>query len=156
MGKSKMAIEKNDALKSNILSTKLRLREQILNFSAPDNDIIMIRQELKNYCEQLNILEQKQSIARVTIFKKIIPIIFIILISVLLIISYKFGRIALHADDLRSAALVNRCGNLSDEQLNPIEFIQKSAQRQKCLQSPATELTHVETLARKIMGLLSN
>lgn len=65
-----MAIEKNDALKSNILSTKLRLREQILNFSAPDNDIIMIRQELKNYCEQLNILEQKQSIARVTIFKK--------------------------------------------------------------------------------------
>ena len=57
-----MAIEKHDALKSNILSTKLRLREEILNFSTPDNDIIMIRQELKNHYQQLNILEERKSI----------------------------------------------------------------------------------------------
>lgn len=151
-----MAIEKHDALKSNILSTKLRLREEILNFSTPDNDIIMIRQELKNHHQQLNILEGRKSIISRNIVRKSIPLIFIILISFLLIISYKFGQIVLNADDYRSAALVNRCGKLPGEELNPIEFIVKSAQRQKCLQSPATGLTHIESLMRKIMELLSS
>lgn len=151
-----MAIEKHDALKSNILSTKLRLREEILKFSTPDDDIIMIRQELKNYCQQLNFLEQKKSIASCTIFRKSILVTFVILIMALFIISYKFGQIALRADDYRSAALVTRCGNLPGAELSPIEFIQKSAQRQKCFQSPATKGIHIEALARKIMGLLSN
>ena len=138
-----MTIEKNDVLRSKISYTKLRLRTEIVNFSTPDKHIMMIRQELKNYCQQLNILEQKQSIISNDIYRKLILITSIILISVLFFISYKFGQIALQADDYRSAALVNRCGNLPGEELNPIEFIQKSAQRQKCL-------------ARKIMELLSN
>jgi hypothetical protein len=156
MGKSKMTTEKNDVLRSKISSTKLQLRAEIVNFSTPDKNVMMIRQELKNYCQQLNILEQKQSIISNDIYRQLILIISIILISFLFFISYKFGQIALHDDDYRSAAFVNRCGNLPGEELNPIEFIQKSAQRQKCLQSPATELTHIKALARKIIEILSN
>jgi hypothetical protein len=75
MGKSKMTIEKNDVLRSKISSTKLRLRAEIVNFSTPDKDIMMIRQELKNYCQQLNILEQKQSIISNDIYRQLILII---------------------------------------------------------------------------------
>ena len=151
-----MSIEKHDALKSTISSIQLRLRKEIVNFLTPDHDIIMIRKELKNSCEKLILLEHKQPIAHGTTFPKAFLIISIILISSLLVLLYKFGQIALRADDLHSAALVNRCGNLPGEELNPIDFIQKSVQRQKCLQTPVTEFTHIEALVRKTMEVLSD
>ena len=147
-----MSSQIKDHLSNQLKPIQQRLRASILDFNIPDEDIVNLREELRIYSAQIVELEHKAHNSNPAVF---------LLSSVALAGVIILGFNSINVDEnlllhssYDSAQLVTRCGALPDTNVTDIGFINKLAERQKCLDKIKKEFTFFDKLQFTISNLL--
>ena len=147
-----MSSQIKDHLNNKLTPIQQRLRAAILDFNIPDEDIVNLREELRVYSAQIVELENKTKGSSSTTF-----LLSSVALAGIIILGFSSinvdENILLHAT-YGSDQLVSRCGALPDTSGTDIGYINKVAERQKCLDKIKKEFTIFDKLQFVVSNFL--